>query len=248
MFTQHDPETSGSAMPEPPSNLSHLPEAESIRRMENLHRPQDSEPILYRYLLKRSFKHETFDNVTTFLRRGDYMITLDIQDGFYHIPIHPRHQHLLAFQIPGTSVTWNFCSMPFGLSVAPWAFHQLMSPIMTHIRSKVTPRNNCYVDDVLFAFKNRTEAKEKMPQILKTLKDLGLHVNMKKSSLKPEQMKEYLGFKINSNAWTITLPTPKMRALKRDISRVLTQNIWEVPPKILLSIAGRMVATFRAVF
>ena len=50
------------------------------------------------------------------LRKGDYMMKLDLNDAYYAVPIHPESRKYLQLQFKGT--TYKFRCLPFGLSLA----------------------------------------------------------------------------------------------------------------------------------
>ena len=63
---------------------------------------------LNRFLPKEKFKMEGLHTACSLLRKGDYMIKLDLWDAYYAVPIHPESGKYLGFQFKGT--TYEFRS------------------------------------------------------------------------------------------------------------------------------------------
>ena len=47
------------------------------------------------------FKMETLQRVIPLVSRGHYIVTLDLQEAYFHVPIFPLHQQYLRFCIRG---------------------------------------------------------------------------------------------------------------------------------------------------
>ncbi|KAJ1134118.1 hypothetical protein NDU88_000582, partial [Pleurodeles waltl] len=54
---------------------------------------------LNKYLKKQSFCMISLQDVLRLLNRGDFMTSLDLQDAYFHIPIHPNHRKFLRFRV-----------------------------------------------------------------------------------------------------------------------------------------------------
>jgi hypothetical protein len=66
------------------------------------------------------FKFEGLNELATMVKEGDWSATIDFQDGFQHIKVHPNHQQLLGFKWRG--IHYTFTVLPFSLSASLWAF------------------------------------------------------------------------------------------------------------------------------
>ena len=66
----------------------------------------------------RRFKYEDITSVTELIEPGDQLITVDLRDGFHHIPLAHCAQEYLGFVFEGVTYTW--CVLPFGLSCSPY--------------------------------------------------------------------------------------------------------------------------------
>jgi len=76
------------------------------------------------YIAPRHFKMETLAAITTAIEQNDYMTSLDLQDAFHHILIHPKSHKYLQFH--WHSKIYQFKVLPFGLSLAPLVFTKVL--------------------------------------------------------------------------------------------------------------------------
>ncbi|XP_066960836.1 uncharacterized protein [Macrobrachium rosenbergii] len=72
---------------------------------------------LNRYLHMTPFKMETPRSVLAAIRRGDFMISLDLQDAYLQIPVHPSSRKFL--RVVSRKITYQFRALCFGLVTAP---------------------------------------------------------------------------------------------------------------------------------
>jgi len=80
------------------------------------------------YITPQTFKMETMEMVCRLINKDDYLTSLDLQDAFHHIPIHPHSCHYLQFRWKGKQ--YQFKVLPFGLSLAPLIFTKVLRPIL----------------------------------------------------------------------------------------------------------------------
>ena len=65
---------------------------------------------LNKFLNVKTFKMETPETIRISLQQGEWVTSLDFSDAYFHIPVHTRFFQNLSYQ---------FRSLPFGLSTAP---------------------------------------------------------------------------------------------------------------------------------
>ena len=80
-------------------------------------RPVIDLSCLNKFLAVPKFKMETPESIRTFLRRNEWVTSIDLTDAYLHILIHPQLQKYLRFCHNG--VAHQFTSLPFGLATAP---------------------------------------------------------------------------------------------------------------------------------
>ena len=49
--------------------------------------------------------------------KGEWLVSIDLKDAFFHVPIHPDSQHWLCFHVD--KQTYQFKALPLRLVTAP---------------------------------------------------------------------------------------------------------------------------------
>ena len=109
-------------------------------------RPVINLKCLNQHILARHFKMESIRTAKGLLRKGDWMIKLDLKNAYLSVPLYYHHRKFVAFRWRGR--LWRFASLPFGLSSAPFIFTKLMKPIVATLR-KLGIRLIMHLDDML---------------------------------------------------------------------------------------------------
>ena len=80
-------------------------------------RPVIDLKVFNTFLLKPTFKMETSAFIRNSIRPMHWGVSLDLEDAFFHVPIHPNFRKYLRFAFQGQ--VYQFRAMPFGLAKAP---------------------------------------------------------------------------------------------------------------------------------
>ena len=83
------------------------------------------------------------DDMLDALGKADYFTVLDLQSGFWQIPLHPEDREKTAFSTARGHYEFNV--MPFGLCNAPATFQRAMDHLLRTLRRFCLP----YMDDVI---------------------------------------------------------------------------------------------------
>lgn len=192
------------------------------------------------------FRYEDVSFLPQILKPGDKLVTIDLKDGFHHIPVDSQSSQYLGFEWKNVIYTWNVC--PFGLACSPYFFVKTLRPCVEFLRSKGI-RLLCYMDDILIAAAEDDICKHR-DLVLDTLERLGWKVNYEKSSLDPNTCTEYLGFMVDSlgknNLPELRVPSYKIKKLSKDIRRILSKET--ITARQLARIIGRCSAMCKAIF
>lgn len=158
-------------------------------------RPVLDVSALNKFVLQTPFKMETTQSVINSLKEGDWMVSLDLQDAYFHVPIHPRSRKFLRFVFRGRA--FQFRALCFGLSTAPQVFTRTMAPIAKWLHLEGI-HISLYLDDWLIRSPSKGQCMKDLQRTLSLTDELGLIVNLPKSQLSPSQDLTYLGVRMNS--------------------------------------------------
>lgn len=166
---------------------------------------------LNKFVSKSHFKMEDYRTASRLIPNNGFMATIDLKEAYFLVPIRESDRKFLRFQFENENrveITYQFNSLPYGLSVAPRAFSKIIKEVVTHLRFQGF-KNVCYLDDVLCIGDSYKECHRNVNATIKLLEYLGFVVNYDKSSLVPKQTCKYLGFMFDSRTQTISLPIEK---------------------------------------
>ena len=138
---------------------------------------------LNKFIIRKHFKMENLQNVTQLVRKGDYMVTIDLKDAYFSIPIHQSHRKFLRFS--WRNQLFQFAALPFGLTSAPRVFTKVLKPVIASMRQRGI-RCLIYIDDLIIVASSKMECNEQAVFAVQLLTDLGFNVNMKKIKLSAE--------------------------------------------------------------
>ena len=213
-----------------------VPGAQVRWRMETSTKPQEPQSVC------GSTPLQSIRTLKGVLQKDNWLLKLDLKDAYLSIPIHQNHQHFLRF--PWKGQLWQFKALPFGLSSAPWVFTKVTKPISSILR-KLGIRLILYLDDMLIMSRTQAEAAANLSTVMTLLIGLGFIINLKKSVLTPTQQLEFLGFTVNSQKMTISLPSDKLYTLKKLSEKI--KNRGRTTVQELSRLLGMMVAAHPAI-
>lgn len=189
------------------------------------------------------FRYEDISVLPQIIKKNDKLVTVDLKDGFFHVPVHEDDRKYLGFSWKQKYFVWNV--LPFGLQSSPYFFCKVLRPVIEYLRT-LGIRLVAYVDDILICAKN-SDITSHTDLVLNTLRQLGFHINLEKSSLNPEHSKEFLGYVIVTNEDSVFLKVPKQRIhkVRSDIRRVLSRP--SIRARTLARVIGQCVAMTKAI-
>jgi len=188
------------------------------------------------------FQYEDINTASEYIQPNDYLISLDIKNGYHHIPVSPEHQQYLGISFQNHYYVWQV--LPFGLSASPYFFCKALRPVIQYLRTQGL-RVTAYVDDfILAAQKDLIERQKTL--LIDTLCELGWVINEQKSSLTPSMCKTFIGYKITTgNKPCLMVPKERLYKLRKDLKRVLAHS--QVKARILARITGQCVSMAKAI-
>ena len=166
-----------------------------VKKREGEWRPIIDLSILNLFIRKEHFKMETSRSVLQSIHQGDWMASLDLQDAYLQVPVHPHSSRYLRFV--WKNKVFQFRALCFGLSTAPLVFTRICAEVaaLLHLQGIRLLR---YLDDWLLLAGSEAECHNHLQITLNLCHSLGLRVNWKKSVIIPAQLTIFLGMRINS--------------------------------------------------
>lgn len=197
---------------------------------------------LNRYIDPPHFKLEDWRTVVRLMLPDTYLASLDIEDAYLLVSIHPSFRRFLRFQRNG--ITFEFLALPFGLATAPYIFTKIIRPVITYLREHGF-ESVVYLDDFLLLSPTNKLCRDNLRAHIQLLTSLGFLINFKKSVLVPTTRIKYLGFIFDSQQQTVSIPDErriKLRKLVYEFSQKRFCSIQE-----FASVIGSLVSVCPAV-
>lgn len=188
------------------------------------------------------YKMEDYRNVCHLIGKDYFMAKIDIQDAYFHIPILLEHRKYLRFY--WKEVLYEFNCLPFGLSIAPYAFTKVMRPVLGYLRMRGYV-SSAFLDDIILIGKDESSCKENVRVTLELLGKLGFEINAQKCILRPVKELEYLGFVFDTARMCLYLPMRKKQKLKSLCGKFLNEN--DVSIKEMAMLQGNLISASPAV-
>lgn len=135
-----------------------------------------------RFPPKEKFKMEGLHTTRSLLRRGDFMMKLGLKDAYNAVPIHPESRKYLWFYHEGR--TYEFCCLPFSLSLAPCFFTTILHPIIARLCSEGI-QTVIYLYDLLLIHHQKDQLTEIFNYVRRLSSGLGFIVKLEKCSPEP---------------------------------------------------------------
>ncbi len=146
-------------------------------------------------LYKGKFKMLTMRTIMSQVQEGDWFVTIDLKDAYFHIQVVHRHRRFLRFAFGGKA--YQYKVLPFGLALAPRTFTKCMDAALAPLRLQGIRVLN-YLDDWLILAHSRELVSRHRDIVLGHIHSLGLRMNAKKSVLLPSQRTVFLGVRLDS--------------------------------------------------
>ena len=173
------------------------------------------------------------------MRPRCYMVSTDLCDIYYSVPIDKEHQKYLKFIWQGN--LYQFTCLAQGLSSAPHLFTKLMKPVFSFLR-ELGHLSSGYLDDSFLLGYSREECQANIDDTLTLYYDLGFLPHKVKSVTIQTQVLHRPGFVLNSLDMTVSISVDEHQKLKCAAQRIrdsVSTTIREVAQLI-----GMMVSCF----
>ena len=225
---------------------------------------------LNKYCVRKRLKMETLLGVKHLTRKGDYMFSFDLQDGFYALGINPADRNYFTVNVRGQ--LYRLAGLPMGWSLSPFYFCKMTLTFVNFLRNPdpeaPTPPTNSssktylrrtrwrgarilpYVDDFLLFASTEAEALTLRHRLSQLLDRLGLLRHPTKGFWTPAQVGHHLGIDIDTASGYFYAPEQKLHKIAQQARHLIgraTRNARWLPVKDLQSLAGQAQYLFLAI-
>jgi len=206
-----------------------------VQKKSGSWRPVIDLKVLNTFLVKPTFKMETPAFIRRSIKPMQWGVSLDLEDAFFHVPIHPNYRKYLRFSFRGQ--VYQFRAMPFGLATAPRVFTKLMAAVGAHLRIHGIQLLQ-YFDDWLLHQLDRRLLLLHLEFSWKELLSLGLLLNAAKSDLIPSQDFIFVGMNFLTHINRVRVSPQRVSDLLLKVKWVLSQS--HITAQDFLSLNGTL--------
>ena len=163
--------------------------------------------VVNQCLYKRKVKFDDHKKALEYFTLNAFMTKFDLKSGYHHLDIFSEHRKYLGFGWTfkdGVQRFFQFNVLPFGLATAQYIFTKLLRPLVKLWKSRGF---HCvvYLNDGLYIEETYNIAEHAAHHIQGDLHAAGFIVAEEKSIWEPIQVIEWLGFKWDAKAGTISV-------------------------------------------
>ena len=132
------------------------------------------------------------------------MASIDMSQAYHSLAVRKQDRDLLQFIFEGKR--FRFTCLPNGLASGPRTFTRVMKTVMSYLREQHGILISGYIDDTLLIADTPAETGSAVTVTVALFQKLGFHVNFQKSSLKPRQIIDFLGFTVDATTLEDSVP------------------------------------------
>ena len=171
--------------------------------------------LLNRLTKRMLYEMPRIDTLCEKFRGKNFITTLDMKSGYWHIPIKKEHRHRTSFSFGGKLFQWK--RLPFGLMNACMFFQRTMDRVFEDfVREGFLV---VYIDDLSIISESEAQHLLHVERVLARIAEVGIKLRIDKCTFAATAV-DYLGFRINSEGLIATekykdkvlnVPTPRRK-------------------------------------
>ena len=224
---------------------------------------------LNQFVEKFTTKFETLKALRRLAKRGDWMMSFDLEDGYYAVALDKEDRKYFTVEVDGEC--FQFVGLPMGWSLSPYIFCKTMRTMVQELRAPEAPKTHeirrgkrnrfklsekrgmrvlPYMDDFLILARSRREALRCQHRAQQVLDKLGLRRNPKKGQWEPTQRIEHLGLEVDTVKGLFRVPDSRMQkisALAKQIIQESKRRQRLIPVRRLAQFTGLAQSVYLAV-
>lgn len=190
------------------------------------------------YIISPKFHLPNMEGIVQLLHRNDFMIKLDLANGFLQLPIRKIEKTYLGFRSPIDGRFGVLNRLPFGLRSAPFLFASFTNAIKQATWQIYRISTEVYIDDWFLANRELASIQADYNCFVQFLSGLGISIQHEKTE-GPARCITYLGLAIDTTLCQIRLPETKRMKYEKGIVDLITASRPSMAD--LAKTAGRLV-------
>ena len=197
--------------------------------------------FLNRYVVVPSFKMDDVKTGKSFFKKGGFIFSFDMKDGYHHILIHESFRDYLGFcfTLDGKTYYARYLVCPFGLRDVPYLFTKVMRPLVSHWR-RLGIENCLFLDDGFSCAVAFDKALADSVHVRQDLMRAGIVWSVKKSTWTPTQVLDWVGFTWNASTGILKIKDRRILKLKESALNLLER--FSCPVRKLAGFVGQLVS------
>ncbi|CAG2254074.1 unnamed protein product [Mytilus edulis] len=198
-----------------------------------------------KHLWKSSVKFEDVRIAMQFITNNSFCFQFDIVSAYHHVNIFMPHTEFLGFswRHENTEKWYKFLVLPFGLSSACYIFTKITRPLIKSGGGE-GKQVLMYLDDGLGTHTDEETCKTMSNQVRQDLIQSGFVPKNEKSKWSPMKLLVFLGYSIDTNRGTITIPNERVQKVLKTIADVeyYVSKHGKVHARLVASLVGQIVS------
>ena len=171
-------------------------------------------------------RYQSIQSASDLITPGCYLGKLDLKSAYRSVSVHPS-------QFQCTGLKWKFKGhseytymydnrLPFGAKLSVGIFHRLTQAVRRMLLKRGI-NVVVYLDDFLVVADTYTECQRGLDTLMTLVRLLGFSIAWEKT-LGPTQCLTFLGIKIDTQAYTLSLPEDKVTSLHSLLTSFMTRS------------------------
>ena len=197
-------------------------------------------------LVTESVKLPTLEYSESLIQKNDHFTTLDLQNCYFHVSLHPSDHDKIAFAFPlsedRNETRYRFFKIKnliYGLKPATLVIHLLTKPLIDHLY-RLEVKATIFIDDVRCNNNSDDSVSKDTTTVKSIFSKAGWIFNDSKES-PPSQEVYYLGFYYNSITQRYKVHESKIKQIEKRIDE-LEEKAPLAKPQDIAKIVGKIIA------
>jgi hypothetical protein len=196
---------------------------------------------LNKFIEVPKFKYEDHTVALNYFKKGGFLISYDLKDGYNQILIHPDFRDYLGFKFvhQGKEVFARFKCGCFGLKDLPYVFTKVFRPLIKHWRASAM--SVCqFLDDGFICEESREKAILASEHVRKDFLRTGAVWSVKKCVWDPVQELDWIGLTWNCDDGSIRVKQRREEKILKNCRELLEASV--LTTRVLASFVGQVIS------